>query len=327
MLRSHDHGLDLRLMRMLQLLLTECSVSRTADLLGQSQPAVSSALKRLRDIFGDPLLVRSGSKLVPTARGLEAGARVARILAEIDTMVSSSDAFDPMTDQRLVRIFAANCLGIFFIPRIAERMRRDAPAMRAAFCATTASEREIFDELESGKTDLVIGNWPLPRENLRFAPLLDTDMVLVVRDDHPFAGTARLTFADYLAAAHLSPTPHSGAAVSPVDGRLAQLDVERNIALTVPEFALVPAVLARTDLVFTSSRPFAEQMAAQNKVALIEAPAELGPMRFYMLWHERMHHSPCNQWLRKLIRSVALDAHDLAPAVSQKRRDRDIMAV
>lgn len=324
MLRTHDHGLDLRLMRILQLLLAECSVSRTADLLGQSQPAVSAALKRLRDIFGDPLLVRSGSKLVPTDRGLEAGARAARLLAEIDGMIGPGERFDPLVDARLVQIFAANCLGTFFIPRIAERMRRDAPAMRAAFCATTASEREIFEDLEAGKTDLVIGNWPLPRENLRFAPLLDTDMVLAVRHTHPLAGKTALTLAEYLAAAHLSPTPHSGAAVSPVDGRLAQLDVQRYIAVTVPEFALVPAVLARTDLVFTSSRPYAEQMAAQGAVALIEAPPELGPMRFYMLWHERMHHSPCNKWLRKLIRSVAGDTDGLATQVSQNTKRTDI---
>ena len=313
-------------MRILLLLLQECSVSRTADLLGQSQPAISLALKRLREILGDPLLVRSGSKLVPTERGVAAGARAAHVLAEIDAIVTATDTFEPASDPRLVQIFAANCLGTFFIPRMGELLRREAPAMRAAFCATTCDERELFQDLEAGTIDLIIGNWPLPRENLRFAPLLDTEMVLVMRKDHPHAGSAALTLDEYLGLNHLSPTPHSGASVSPVDGRLAQLDVKRHIALTVPEFALVPPVLARTDLVFTSSQPYAEQMVAQDGLALVGAPPELGPMRFYMLWHERMHHSPCNRWLRDLIRRVAGETEVFQAPHSQKTRPPDICA-
>ena len=96
MSEHREHGLDVRLMRILLLLLTECSVSRTAVVLGQSQPAVSLALKRLRDILGDPLLVRSGARLVPTDRGLEVAERVRKVLAEIDGLVEPEAAFVPV---------------------------------------------------------------------------------------------------------------------------------------------------------------------------------------------------------------------------------------
>lgn len=324
-LRYSDHGLDIRLLRTLQILLDECSVSRTAAILGQSQPAVSLSLKRLREIIGDPLLVRSGARLVPTERGLELGARIARVLAEIDGMVNEEKPFDPATDTRALRIHAVNCLGIFFMPRIVELLHREAPNMQVDFCGTQ-NEREIFTEMEAGTIDLVIGNWPSPRESLRFAPLLETDMVLVMRQDHPLADRTRLTLDEYLSIDHLSPTPYISAEISPVDGRLAQLDRKRRIALTVPEFALVPATLARTDLVFTSSRPFAEQMAAVMPFALADAPREFDTMKFYMLWHERAHHSACNRWLRSLVRRIASEIGDAGDLQSRKFEPRDIIA-
>lgn len=306
-----EHGLDVRLMRILDLLLTECSVSRSAVILGQSQPAVSLALKRLRDILGDPLLVRSGSRLVPTERGLDVVARVRRVLADINGIVSPEEAFLPGEATRRVDIFAANCLGTFFLPRIAEVLRREAPNMPVDLSNVT-EEREIFNRLESGDLDLVIGNWPMPRENLRFAPLLNTDMVLVMRQSHPFAERARLTMAEYLELEHLSPTPRTSAAISPVDGRLAQLNLARRIAMTVPEFTLVPHMLAHTDLVFTSSRPFAEQVMGLMPFAIVEAPEEFGLMKFYMLWHERSHRSPFNRWLRDVVRRVSSEVNEIS---------------
>jgi len=296
-----DHGLDLRLLRTLHMLLTECSVSRTATLLGQSQPSVSLTLKRLRELFNDPLLVRSGTRLVPTERGLRLAERAHAIVEDVDHLIVDGETFDPAAETRRMRIFAANCLGTFFMPRVAEIVRREAPHMPLDFCAIT-EEREIFSELEDGRLDLAIGNWPLPRENLRFAPLLETDIVLVVRPQHPLAGRTSITMAEYMELDHLSPTPHTSAAISPIDGRLAQMELKRPIILSVAEFTLVPHVLARTDLVFTSSRPFAEQMAGLMPFVIIPAPSELGRMKFYTLWHERSHRSPGSKWIRSILR-------------------------
>lgn len=325
MLRPIEHGLDVRLMRIFLILIEECSVSRTAVRLGQSQPAVSLALKRLREILGDPLLVRSGAHLVPTERGAEIGRRIADVIAEIDGMVLNAETFDPAADQRSLRIQAANCLGTFFLPRIAGALRREAPAMQVDFSAVS-DERDIFEEMEAGTIDLTIGNWPAPRDNLRIAPLLDADMVLVMRRDHPLAGRDSLSLDEYLSLEHLSPTPTASAAISPVDGRLAQLDRKRHISMTVPEFTLVPWVLAASSgLVFTSSRPFATEMAANMPFALVGAPPELGLMKFYLLWHERAHHSPFNRWLRSLVRRVSQDLAEHQAIQSPKKEALSIL--
>ncbi|WP_319533036.1 LysR family transcriptional regulator [uncultured Cohaesibacter sp.] len=318
-----EHGLDLRLMRILNVLLDECSVSKTATILGQSQPSVSLALKRLREILGDPLLVRSGVRLIPTEKSLKIKEQVANILREIDALAAPEEEFDPSRFDRRFRVYAANCLGTFFMPRIGELVRQEAPNMPLDFC-TIPDETQIFSELEQGKLDLVIGNWPMPREYLRFAPLLETEIVLVMRNDHPMAHRSSIDFDDYLALDHLSPTPHTSPAISPIDGQLAQLDAKRKIAMSVAEFTLVPHMLERTDLVFTSSWPFAEQMAQSGNLTIVKAPPELARMRFYTLWHERSHLSPGNQWFRKLLRRVAKEINEDIPIISNKMGDKAI---
>jgi DNA-binding transcriptional LysR family regulator len=318
--------LDIRLLRILQILLAECSVSRTADLLGLSQPAVSAALKRLRRAAGDQLLVRSGLHLVPTERGLEIKETLDLILAQLGAAFSPDSGFDPATTERCIRIVGADCLGILFLPRIVELVRRDAPRARIELCRMPGDD-DIGRLLEEGTTDVVIGNWPTPPDTLRVMPLLETDIVCVMRPGHPLArGTAepRLDLATYLAADHLSPTPPASAAVSPIDGRLGQIHRPRRVAVTVPEYAVVPHVLAGDDLIFTSGRPFAESMAALTPLVVAAAPPELGRMAFYMLWHERQHHAPYGRWLRGLVRRATADirAADTADLADGARPDR-----
>lgn len=304
--------LDIRLLRLLQILLAECSVSRTADMVGMSQPAVSAALKRLRRAAGDQLLVRSGLHLVPTERGLEIKETLDHILDRLGAAFSPDSEFNPATTERTVRIVGADCLGILFLPRIVELVRRDAPAARVELCRMPGDD-DVARVLEEGAADVVIGNWPTPPDNLRLVPLLETDIVCVMRPEHPLSGRGRLDLATYLGQDHLSPTPPASAQVSPIDGRLGQLHRPRRVAVTVPEYAVVPHVLASSDLIFTTGRPFAESMAALAPLAIAEAPAELGRMAFYMLWHERQHHAPYGRWLRGLVRRATAEIRALTP--------------
>lgn len=303
----HDHpeqGLDIRLLRVLHLLLTSSSVSRTADLLGQSQPAISAQLRRLRDIIGDPLLVRSGTHMVPTERGVALLSVVRKVLDHLDTITDSGDGFQPKTSRRHLRIMAANCFGPFFLPRISALIRTQAPGTTIDYCSMHA-DTEMMPGLEGGEIDLVIGNWPAPPEQLRFAPLLTTDIVCMVRQGHRLMDLRALDMQTYLTLDHLSPSPWAIAALSPIDGRLKELHLQRRIAVSVPEYTIAPSMLACTDLVFTTGRLFAEHIASALPLVIIDAPPELGRMNFYMLWHERSHASPCNKWLRDLVRGVA----------------------
>ncbi len=320
MLDQLRRDLDLRLLRTLHLLLAEQSVSRVATLLGQTQPAVSATLKRLRELFSDPLLVRgAGGRLAPTDRALELRESVARILTDVDALLEASAGFDPRISRRHARVVASTCLGVLMLPRVVEMVRQQAPGIDLDLCARPSDDEALLRRrLEQGEIDVVIGNWPSPAETLRHAPLFETDIVCMMRPGHPMARAKAISLDEYLALDHLSPTPHSGALFSPIDGRLAQLGVSRRIAVSVPEYALAPYVLSRDDLVFTTGRPFAEHLASMTPLSVIPAPPEFGPMSFYMLWHERAHHSPFERWLRGVIRAAAAEVALLAAGGDHK---------
>ena len=296
--------LDIRLLRILQLLLTERSVSRVAERLGQTQPAVSATLRQLREIFGDPLLVRSGNSLVPTVRAIEMAAAVDATLASFDQVANWRDEVHPEIARRRVNIVASNGLTMFFIPRLVEVLRKQAPGIELEISAVP-SDGSLARRLESGEVDLVIGNWPEPAENLRTAPLFEADIVCMVRPSHPLAKHPRIDLQTYLAQSHISPTPPSISQWSPISGRLAQLNLRRRIAVTVPEYFMIPYILALDDLVLTTARPFADHFASFMPFAILEAPQELGSMKFSMLWHERTHTSTFEHWLRDIVRKVA----------------------
>jgi DNA-binding transcriptional LysR family regulator len=307
-------ALDVRLMRVLLVLLTENSVSRAAALLGQTQPAISAALKRLREMTGDPLLVRSGSHLVPTERAIELRGVVARVLEDIDASFSGAARFDPATTARRFNIVAANSLGPLFLPRMIDRLRSAAP--HAALDVSAApSDGEFVPRFERGELDLAIVNDPVRPEDLRIAPLLSTEVACLVGRRHPIAERRVIDLAEYLLLDHITPTRSPLSPLGPIDSKLHALGHSRRIAVWAPEFGVIPFVLASGGLVFTTGRPFAEHLASIMPLAVVEAPPEFGPMRFHMLWHERQHRSPAHQWLREIVRSVSSDLVGLAPPV------------
>jgi DNA-binding transcriptional LysR family regulator len=305
MTRQASGMMDVRLMRTLLTLLTECSVSKTADILGQAQPTVSLTLKRLREMLDDPLLVRSGGALVPTERGLALKETLRDILSQINAHLAPHATFDPNTAARNFRIIADNCLGAVFLPQLVGKIAQKAPNV-SVDASHMPSYDDLISQLADGSIDAVIGNWPHPPEYLRMSPLLTTDIVCVVRPSHRLASQREpITMDEFLKEKHLSPTSDKRAHLSPIDGRLIELGLKRNIAVSVPEYAITPYVLTQSDLVFTTGRIFAEQIAQSFPLVVLEAPRDLGQMQFYMLWHECKHQSPDHVWLRQMIKSVA----------------------
>ncbi len=305
-------GLDIRLLRILQLLLKDRSVSRVAERLGQTQPAVSATLRQLREIFGDPILVRSGNSLIPTARAIEMGPIIDSTLDSFDQIATSRNEIRPEDAVRLVNIVASNGLAMLFVPRLVELLRREAPRLEIEISGVP-SDGSLERRMESGEINLVIGNWPAPAKDLRLAPLFEADIVCMTRASHPLATQKRIDLTTYLAQSHISPTPPSIPQLSPIDGRLAQLNLHRRVAVSVPEYFMIPYVLARDDLVLTTARPFAEHVASFMPFAILEAPPELGSMKFSMLWHERAHTSAFERWLRDMVRKVAKEIRAIEP--------------
>lgn len=309
--KTLDGALDVRLLRVLLMLLTEKSVSRTAELLGQPQPTISLSLRRLRNILGDPLLIRQGNRLVPTDRGLELQVSVAQILQDIERQVLKAPQFQPDTSSLHFRVVVSSYLDTTLVPRLIKVIRDTAPEVTVDFAPMPRWKN--FSRLFMGGDfpDLVIGNWPHPPEELRIAPLITADVVCLVNSAHPLARRGRVSLEDYLAASHLSLSPAEHAGMSPIDSRLSELGLHRRVAISAPEYVGVPYILAETDLLFTTGRHFAELLAQVMPLSILETPAEFGSMTFYMLWHESKHRTPAHKWLRGLVKQVAgsFDGH------------------
>ena len=297
--RRSDDPLDTHLLRIFCLLIAERSVSRTALKLNQTQPAVSLALKRLRGILGDPLLVREKSGMVPTERALTLLAHARAALAEIDRMTLAPERFEPLTSRAEFRIGAPDYLAPVFMSSVIERIRREAPGVRLSL-QSLGPQFDFERSLAEGDLDVVIGNWPEPPHRMHLSMLLEDEIVCLVSQRHPLAGKA-LTTDDYQRAAHIVPMPYSISQRGVIDTVLAASRISRDERVVVQSFSAAPYLLHDTDLVFTTTRHFARYYADLLPQAILPSPIPFPPMRFYQLWHERNHQSAAHRWIRRLL--------------------------
>ena len=295
--------IDLHLIRVLHTVLTERSVSRAAVRLGMHQPAVSAALKRLRELAGDPLLVRSGAGMVPTDAGLRMVAPAADILRGAEVLFSDARGFDPQTATQTFRLAASDYLDPQFLPQLVAQLKAQAPLTRIEIHSLSAGSH-YHANLAQGEIDVVIGNWLRPPDELHRGELFADEVVCLVAKDHPAVrrGWSEQT---WLEAEHIAPTPTHPGAVGVIDDHLASLGLARNITARCAHFGLVPAMVASSLLVLTTGRQFCERYVERLPLKILDCPVAFPQMTYYQLWHARSHASAGGKWLRSRIRAVA----------------------
>ncbi len=295
--------IDLHLIRVLHTVLTERSVSRAALRLGMYQPAVSAALKRLRELAGDPLLVRSGASMVPTEAGLRMIAPAADILRSAEVLFSDARAFDPATARHTFSLAASDYLDPAFLPQLVTQIKALAPGCQIEIHPLSA-DADYRTHLAQGHYEVVIGNWPKPPDDLHLGRLFGDEVVCLVAKHHP-AARRGWDQAAWLAAEHIAPTPTHPGARGFIDDHLAAQGLARNITARCPHFALIPAMVAGSLLVLTTGRQYCERFTASLPVRVLPCPVEFPRMMYYQLWHERTHASKAGRWLREQIKTVA----------------------
>ena len=302
MARTND-PLDTYLLRVLVTLLTERNLTRVATRMNQTQPAISAALRKLRTVFQDELLVRNGNAMVPTARAMEILDTARGALQSIDRLFIAGKPFEAAQSQALFTIGCPDYLSTVFLAGVTQELRRKAPQARLLVHPLGPGfdfERALAD----GELDVVIGNWPEPPEQLHQAPLLEDDIVCLMDHRHPLA-QAGLSREQYLRAPHIVPLPYSSTHRGVIDRHLASLRVTRNARVIVPFFSMAPHLLPGSDLIFTISRHFAEHYAGFLPLKVVDCPIDFPPMRFYQIWHSRSHADDAQQWLRGILKLVA----------------------
>lgn len=306
--------IDLHLIRVLHTVLTERSVSRAAIRLGMHQPAVSAALKRLRDLAGDPLLVRSGAGMVPTDAGLRMIDPAASILRSAEVLFSDARGFDPQTATSTFRIAASDYLDPLFLPMLVAKVKSQAPLCKIEI-HPLSPDSNYHADLSLGQVDLVIGNWLKPPEELHMARLFDDDIVSLINLAHP-AARRGWTVDSWLSAEHIAPTPMHPGARGIIDQMLDSLKLQRNITARCAHFSLIPDMVASTLLVLTTGRQYCERFIGRLPLKILDCPVPLPRLMYYQLWHERTHASSSARWLRDLIKLVAAS---LRPSIGAGR--------
>lgn len=296
--------IDLNLLIVLRTLLETSSVTRTAQRLGMSQPAVSRALASSRLLFKDPLLVKSGAKMLPTVRALELVEPLQDVVTALFATLEPPGQFEPQSTHRHFKIATTDYGATVMLPGISQSFFAQAPN---AGLEVVAFSRQSFFELGSGDLDLVLYSDNVVPESLRTRNLYRESFVCLVRKGHPALSTGdsgKLSLEDFLNYAHILVTVIGGL-TGRVDIALAESGHKRKIALWFPYFATAALAVAKSDLILTMPRRAAEVLTSMTNVEILEPPIKIDDYDYRMVWHERVQNEPAHAWLRKLMLDTA----------------------
>jgi DNA-binding transcriptional LysR family regulator len=292
--------LDLNLLLVFRAVHDTGHLTRAAERVGLSQPAMSHALKRLREALADPLFLRTPRGMQPTARAAALAPGVAAALRALEETLGRGVAFDPGTSEARLRIATTDyCEELLWGP-VAARLRKDAPGLTLE--TLPLPERVPFKELESGAIDLALGHFPDAPGSLVAQKLYDEGYLCMMRVGHPAA--EHLTLASFAKLSHLLVAPW-GVARGVVDERLAKVGKARRIAMTVAHFGAAPGVVEATDLVTTLPARLVDRWTKRYKVVGVPPPLALPPVRIAALWHARLAEDPLSRWVRERLAAVA----------------------
>jgi DNA-binding transcriptional LysR family regulator len=295
-------GIDLNLLPVLDALLRRRHVSRAAADVGLSQPAMSRAMARLRDLTGDPLLLRGRNGYALTAKAARLAPRLA-VLLDGTAALLRDEPFDPGAVRRGIRIAAADSQTILFAPPLMARLACEAPGIDLGF---EAYAPDLAERMETGRLDLAfaLASTPLPPGALA-EPLGQDRLALVMRRGHPDAGRD-WTVADYGRVGHVT-VSLMGDGRSDLDAVLAQSGVTRRIALTTPYFMAALATVSRTDFVTTVSHALATRFARRFDLVLKPPPVPQAALAMTVVWPLARKDDEALAWLRALLRETAAD--------------------
>ena len=289
--------LNLRELRILNALLHERSITRTAQLLATTQPGISKVLRHLRAQFADPLFVRNGHAMQPTAKALEISDQLRALLGAADSLRASVTAFDPLQSDRTFSLLLTDVGMIRFLPPLIAEVGAIAP--RVSIRAMPLDSRQFELKLEAGEADLALGAFPKAARHLRRQRLFFDGYVTVVRDGHPRISALR-SRTGFLAERHIlvtaSETGH--AAHVTVQRVMASQISPSNVMLQVPSFIAGAIVAAETDGLMTLPANLAKRLAKPLGLTAFETPITLPRIEISQYWHERYHRDAAHRWLR-----------------------------
>lgn len=298
--------IDIGLLMAFEALIQERNVSRAADRLGVSQPALSGRLTRLRALFNDQLFVPvAGRGVTPTPRAEALGETLPQLLGHLREFIGPSPHFDPAESDRTFVLAAYDNPAVMIGPDLVTALKRAAPHVRITF--VLPDPETIIPALERGDIDMIIGLPRMADEGLIGRTLLTDQFLTAQRRDHP-RGNQPITLDEFCAAEHVLVSTGGGGYTGPVDRALEALGWSRQVSLSVQSYALAPIIIAGSDHLCTLPGRFLRRFASM--LDLFTPPIEVNEFELYALWHPRMRDDPAHRWFRNLIVEVSQTIND-----------------
>lgn len=292
------HGIDLNLLVAFDALMAERSVTRAGTRIGRTQPAMSAALARLRDLLGDELFVRSPAGLQPTLRALDLSEPLSQALQQIQRTLDFTQTFDPSTSSAAFTMGLSEHPAHMVLPGLVGMLGRAAPSTTLRARSFTARDDAIH-LLDAGEIDVAVGVPPASAGRILTRPLFEERFVCVVRKDHPTVKGA-IDLDGFLALSHVLVSPENDR-FGHVDAELAKQGLDRRLGLTLPHMYVAPGLVAQSDMVATLMAGVVHASGQADKLQIMAPPVELLPVPFVLAWHRRNDAHPAQRWFRNAI--------------------------
>jgi DNA-binding transcriptional LysR family regulator len=290
--------IDLNLLVVFDRLVQDGRVSRVADSLGMSQPAVSNALRRLRDLLDDELFLRTPSGMAPTPYALQLAEPVAQALRGLQGALNVRASFDPARSERCFTLAMTDVGEIYFLPVLMDALAREAPGV--TLCCVPVADASLQGDMASGKVDLALGSLPHLKAGFFQQALFRQRYVALMRQGHPLASRTTLNTTAFRQGAHVRVIA-AGTSHSQVEYALQRLGLARSVQLTVPHYVALGQVLGSTDLLATVPERLAQRLSGPHALVYRPLTMRLPISTIAQLWHAHLHRDPGHQWLRALV--------------------------
>jgi DNA-binding transcriptional LysR family regulator len=300
-------ALDLNLLRIFDAMMMELSTVRAGERVGLSQPAISSALGRLRALLDDELFVREGNRMMPTSRALELREPIRQALAGMEEALASPIVFDPAASSRTFVLIGSDYFSTLLMPPLAARLAKAASSITLQMIDHASSE--IFDVLSDGRADIVIDRALTPPEWIESRKLFQSWLVCIARRGHPLLASEGIRPGQAIPADIFCALPHvlrsaDGSKMGTIDPALARLGLSRRVMVTVPHFQAVALAVEASEMLGSIPVHFAHMLTDRLKLDVFMPPMDSPTMDVTMYWPRRFDRDPGTSWLRDQIADV-----------------------
>jgi DNA-binding transcriptional LysR family regulator len=313
---------DLKLLVVFEAIYSAGNISRAAEKLAMSQPAVSNLLARLRELIGDPLFARGRRGVEPTVRAQSMIGPVREALGLIGRQFGRTEAIDLATYRRTFHITILDPLEPLLLPPLINLVAARAPSISIE---CLAPRREFAQDILNGTVDLACFAYPLTSPEISIVPICPVELVLVARRGHPSIG--KTLDREALEALPFVALSNELRSLTQVDRELLVHGIKRRVVVGVARMWSMPALVAQTDLVAMMPRAFAQHIAPSFDLMLHDLPVAISEQHMYMMWHVKMDEDPGHKWLRETLQAtsrerlgpVSIPAQNVTPFRAKKR--------